>query len=538
MFVLLRQIRNDQQPKQMEKKCKLNSTECYGVKELEVLLELSSLLSNKDIDLDEVIKLLSEHLNAERIILTILNRENSNIVIEGSYGINEQEKKETVYQIGQGIIGRVIKSGETILIPKIAESDEFLNLTHAPTTIDGTDVSFICTPIRYKDQIIGTLSFHKVYKRVVSFDYDVRLLKIVGSMIGRTMRRRQEYAEEMEQLRNENNNLRGELKNRIMPNNHIKGNSGKMNEVFSLIDSVASTDATVLIRGESGVGKELVADALHYNSLRKNKPFIKVNCAALPESLIESELFGHEKGSFTGASIQRIGRFEAANGGTIFLDEFGDIPASTQVKLLRVLQEREIERIGSATPIKVDVRILCATNRNLEDLILKGEFREDLYYRINVFPIYIPPLRERINDIPILADSFIEKFNKKHGKNIKRITTMAIDTLMVYHWPGNIRELENCMERACILSTDQVIRTSNLPPSLQTASTSKTMQSGTLDIILGKIETQIIMDALIASKGNIAKAAENLGITERMMGLRIRKYEIDPKRFKIKNEHE
>jgi Nif-specific regulatory protein len=281
------------------------------------------------------------------------------------------------------------------------------------------------------------------------------------------------------------------------------------------------------------VGKELVADAIHYNSLRKGKPFIKVNCAALPESLIESELFGHEKGSFTGATVQRIGRFESANGGTIFLDEFGDIPASTQVKLLRVLQEREIERVGSTKPIKVDVRILCATNRNLEDLIAKDQFREDLYYRINVFPIYIPALRERINDIPILTDFFIDKFNKRHGKNIKRITASAIDTLMVYHWPGNIRELENCIERACILCTDQVIRTNNLPASLQTAASSKTMQAGTLDIILGKMEKQIIMDALISSKGNSAKAAEQLGITERMMGIRIKKYDIEPKRFKV-----
>ena len=306
-----------------------------------------------------------------------------------------------------------------------------------------------------------------------------------------------------------------------------------MNEVFALIDSVAPTDATVLIRGESGVGKELVADAIHFNSLRKGKPFIKVNCAALPDSLIESELFGHEKGAFTGASNQRIGRFEAANGGTIFLDEFGDIPASTQVKLLRVLQEREIERLGSTKPIKVDVRILCATNRNLEDQMTKNEFREDLYYRINVFPIYIPSLRERINDIPILIDFFIDKFNKRHGKNIKRITSSAIDTLMVYHWPGNIRELENCIERACILCTDQVIRTNNLPASLQTAASSQTMQSGTLDIILGKMEKQIIVDALIASKGNSAKAAEQLGITERMMGIRTKKYEIDPRRFKV-----
>jgi len=517
--------------------CKLINDECYGVKELNVLLELSNMLSNKEVNLDEVIELLCNHLHAERIILTILNRESSNIFIEGSYGVSEKDKTEAVYQIGKGIIGQVIETGKTVLIPQISTSTEFLNLTHAPTKIDGCDVSFICTPIRYKDEIIGSLSFHKVYKKNLSFSDDARLLKIVGSMIGRTMRRRQEYAEEMEQLRNENNQLRGELKSRIMPD-YIKGNSGKMNEVFALIESVASTDATVLIRGESGVGKELIADALHYNSSRKNKPFIKVNCAALPESLIESELFGHEKGAFTGASAQRIGRFEAADGGTIFLDEFGEIPASTQVKLLRVLQEREIERLGSSKPIKVDVRIICATNRNLEQQISNGEFREDLYYRINVFPIYIPALRERINDIPVLADFFIDKFNKRHGKNIKRITSMAIDLLMVYHWPGNIRELENCMERACILSTDDVIRAHNLPPTLQTAASTQTAQSGTLEIILGRLEKQIIMDTLISCKGNMAKAAEQLGITERMMGIRIKKYEIDPKRFKTKMSNE
>lgn len=513
--------------------CKFNRPDCYGARELEVLLEISYLLSNRDINLDEVIKLVAEHLDAERIIVTILNRETSAIVIEGSFGIPKTDRKNAVYQSGQGIIGKVIDKGDTILIKRIGESDEFLNLTNAPKKIDNQDVSFICTPVRYKDEVIGSLSFHKAYNSIHSFNYDIRFLKIVGSMIGRTMRRRQEYAEEMEQLRAENISLRGELKNRIMPN-RIKGNSGKMNEVFELIESVAPTDATVLIRGESGVGKELVAEAIHFNSLRKSKPFIKVNCAALPESLIESELFGHEKGAFTGASTTRIGRFEAANGGTIFLDEFGDIPASTQVKLLRVLQEREIERIGSTKPIKVDVRIICATNRNLEELIKNNQFREDLYYRINVFPIYIPPLRERINDIPILIDFFIDKFNKRHGKNIKRITASAIDTLMVYHWPGNIRELENCMERACILSTDRVIRANNLPASLQTAAGTETMQRGTLDIILGKVEKQVILDAMFATKGNITRAAQQLGITERMMGIRVKKYNINTKKFKVK----
>lgn len=518
----------------MESFCKFNDPSCYGAKELEALLELSSLLSNKEVDLEEVVAILAKHLSAERILLTILNREVSIITLEATYGVSKSETNQIEYKSGKGIIGRVIEKGETVLIPKIADSKDFLNLTKAPTQINGSDVSFICVPVRYKEQVIGTLSLHKVYQKVKSFDYDIRLLKIVGSMIGRTMRRRQEYAEEMELLRAENMSLRGELHSRILPEK-IKGNSSKMNEVFRLIESVAPTDATVLIRGESGVGKELVADAIHFNSQRKTKPFIKVNCAALPESLIESELFGHEKGSFTGASNLRIGRFETANGGTIFLDEFGDIPASTQVKLLRVLQEREIERIGSTKPIKVDVRIICATNRNLEELIANDKFREDLYYRINVFPLYIPALRERINDIPILTDFFVEKFNKRHGKNIKRVTTSAIDTLMVYHWPGNIRELENCIERACILSNDNVIRTNNLPASLQTAKGTKTMMSGTLDIILGKMERQIIIDALTATKGNSAKAAEQLGITERMMGIRTKKYDIEPKRYKPNN---
>lgn len=286
------------------------------------------------------------------------------------------------------------------------------------------------------------------------------------------------------------------------------------------------------------MGKELIADAIHQNSPRKNEAFIKVNCAALPENLIESELFGHEKGAFTGAVAQRIGRFEAANKGTIFLDEFGEIPLSTQVKLLRVIQQREIERVGGTNPVKVDVRIVCATNRNLEALIVSGSFREDLYYRINVFPVFVPALRERINDIPVLANHFIEKFNKRHGKNIKRITSMAIDMLMVYHWPGNIRELENCMERACILCNDNVIRAHNLPPTLQTAVSSRTTEAGTLEMILEKHEKQLIMDALVSTKGNMAKAASLLGITERMMGIRIKKYDIDSRRFKKRPSHD
>ncbi|MFV0376404.1 MAG: sigma-54 interaction domain-containing protein, partial [Mangrovibacterium sp.] len=266
---------------------------------------------------------------------------------------------------------------------------------------------------------------------------------------------------------------------------------------------------------------------------RAKNSFVKVNCSALPDSLIESELFGHEKGAFTGADVRRKGRFELADGGTIFLDEIGDIPLSTQVKILRILQQREFERVGGTETIKIDVRIVAATNRNLEELIEKGGFREDLFYRINVFPLYIPPLRERRDDIPLLVDHFIEKFNQRNGANVKRITTSALNMLMVYLWPGNVRELENCIERACILTTDDVIHSYNLPPSLQTADSSNTQAKGGLMYTVEQVEKQLIREALTTTRGNVAKAADMLKVTERMLGTRVKKYDIDPWRFKV-----
>jgi Nif-specific regulatory protein len=259
-----------------------------------------------------------------------------------------------------------------------------------------------------------------------------------------------------------------------------------MKEVYKQVQQVSKTQATVLIRGESGVGKELITDAIHYGSERAKNPLIKVNCAAIPESLIESELFGHEKGAFTGADKQKKGRFELAEGGSIFLDEIGELPLQIQVKLLRVLQEKEFERLGGTKTLKTDVRVIAATNRNLEEAIKDGSFREDLYYRLNVFPLFVPALRERLNDIPLLVDHFITKANKKNGTDIIRISSSAIEMLMIYRWPGNIRELENCIERAAILSTDKVIRPQNLPPTLQTAQSSGTTNKGTLQSIVEK----------------------------------------------------
>ncbi|GHV39658.1 hypothetical protein AGMMS49546_12080 [Spirochaetia bacterium] len=270
-----------------------------------------------------------------------------------------------------------------------------------------------------------------------------------------------------------------------------------------------------------------MAAELHRLSKRAAASLIKINCAALPESIIESELFGHEKGAFTGATNQRKGRFELAHKGTLFLDEIGELSPQIQVKLLRVLQERELERVGGTSTIKVDVRLIAATNRNLENEVKAGRFREDLYYRLNVFPLQIPPLRERKSDIVLLADHFTGKYAEKNGKHIKRISTPAIDLLTSYSWPGNVRELENCIERAAILSADQVIHAYNLPPSLQSAASTNTEPNTTLEAALSRLEKEMIVEALKMADGNMAAAARRLGISERQIGLRVHHYGIN-----------
>jgi Nif-specific regulatory protein len=314
----------------------------------------------------------------------------------------------------------------------------------------------------------------------------------------------------------------------------IIGRSAAMRELFQLMDRVSGTDATVLVSGESGTGKELVARALHERSPRADKPIVAVNCAALPESVIESELFGHEKGAFTGAAGQRLGRFELADKGTLFLDEIGDLGPAVQAKLLRVLQEGEFQRVGGTATIRVDVRVIAATNRDLEREIGEGRFREDLYWRLNVFPIRVPPLRERRSDIVLLADHFAESLARRHGKSILRISSPAIDLLMTYHWPGNVRELENCIERAVILSQDSVIHAYHLPPSLQSAESTGTGPATTLDGAMARLERELVIEALKLERGKAVAAARRLGITERRMGLAMRKYSIDWKHYRTK----
>jgi len=505
------------------------------LQELTLLFEISQTL-DQSMDLDRaivpVLKLIKEHIGLNHGTVTLLNRRTGRITVEAAYEVDGNAHRDVSYNPGEGITGKVVQSGKPMIIENIQGETDFLDKTGVHTPREPRKkVSFICVPIMTTLDVLGALSADREDANPQSLDEDVRLLSIVASMIAQAVRLRREVQEEREKLMAENQRLKNQLEERFHPKNII-GNSTAMKEVFNLMAQVSGSEATVLIRGESGTGKELIAQAIHYNSPRAEKPFVKVNCSALPEAVIESELFGHEKGAFTGAIQTRKGRFEMADGGTIFLDEIGDLPLTIQVKLLRVLQEREFEKVGGNQTQRVNVRIITATHRKLEAMIPAGEFREDLYYRLNVFPIHVPPLRDRKSDITLLADYFTEKYSVKNNKHILRISTPAIELLSMYHWPGNVRELENCIERAVLLSTDGVIHGHHLPPTLQSAESTDTKLHATLQEELDSFEKELILDALKSSKGNAARAARTLGLTERIMGLRIDKYHIDPKRFR------
>jgi Nif-specific regulatory protein len=481
--------------------------------------------------LGKVVRGLVERTEMTRAALTLLNRETQQIVTEESYGLSEREQTRGRFRIGEGVTGQVVQSGEPAIVERIAESRAFLNRTGPDSRARAEDTSYLCVPILQETEVIGTLSADRPHGPRSVLEEEARLMSIVASMIAQAVRLRQAAEEERQRLIEENTRLQQRLRERFQPENII-GKSKKMLQVFDMIRQVADSHTTVLILGESGTGKELIANALHFNSARAGRPFIKVNCGALPENLIESELFGHVKGAFTGAHRDRKGRFELADEGTIFLDEVAELSPSMQVKLLRVLQEHTFERVGGADTIEVDVRVIAATSRDLQARIEQGGFRQDLYYRLNVFPIHVPALRERKSDIMLLADHFIEHYAHSHAKEVRRISTPAIDMLLSYHWPGNVRELENCIERAVLMSNDGVIHGHHLPPSLQTAEATGTAFEGDLDTALANLERELVLDALKSTRGNMAAAARRLGVTERVMGLRVDTYDIDPRRFK------
>jgi Nif-specific regulatory protein len=479
-----------------------------------------------------LLQIMERHMGVVRGMVNLYHRRTGHIFIHQSLGLSDEEASRGIYSLGEGITGKVVEAGQSIVVPRISQEPAFLNRTQGTKIKGSEEISFVCVPILRGEKVLGTISVERIFDSQGRLQQDVELLTIVAAMIAQAVELYMLENEEKVQLESENLRLQQALKERFHPSNII-GTSSPMRIVYSMIEKISKTKANVLILGESGVGKELVAAAIHYNSQSAHGPFVRFNCAALPETLVESELFGHEKGAFTGASELRKGRFEEADRGTIFLDEIGELSLPLQAKMLRVLQEHSFERVGGNRSINVDIRVLAATNRNLEKSVSEGRFREDLYYRLAVFPILIPPLRERGSDIITLADHFALKFAAEANKAIRGISTPALNLLLRYAWPGNVRELENVIHRAVILTEDDTIHSHHLPPSLNAPVDSQVEElSGSLEAKLDAVEFELLVQALKKTNGNLTSAAEILGLTKRMMSLRMRKFNLEYKTFR------
>ena len=505
------------------------------VRKLATLMEVGRILAdsnNLNTALTIVLETLGRYHGMVRSFVMLLDPESERLRIEATFGLSPDASRRVSYRVGEGVIGRVVESGKPVVVPQTSREPLLLNrIRSLDATPSRKEMSFICVPILVDGKAIGVIGADRPYKLERDFDRTTKFLSVIASMIAQALKIERRFEAAKKQLVDENILLKQELRERY-DFSRIVGNSNPMRQVYEQVTQVARTNTTVLLRGESGTGKEMIAHALHYNSLRASKPFVKVSCAALPDTLIESELFGYEKGAFTGAQTRKKGRFDLADGGTLFLDEIGDLDLTTQIKLLRVIQEREFERLGGTETIKINVRLIVATNKDLEDAILKGLFREDLYYRLNVFTIFMPALRERKPDILLLAEHFVDKFEREHGKHIKRISTPAIDMLTSYHWPGNVRELENVIERAVLVCESNVIHGHHLPPSLQTAEGSDTVTRLSLESAIEAYERDLIQDALKTARGNRAKAAKLLDSTERIIGYKVKKYGINCGRYR------
>jgi Nif-specific regulatory protein len=497
--------------------------------QLETIQAIIQTLNDSQIpksNLSSVLEVLAEKFAVTRSFLLIHQPETDKLNPIAVNGLDVSDFRRLENKAEKSLFRTVFESGKSVIVPRLSFEPtlSFLYKLEQETCL-------IILPILLERKILGVFTAEFLYRGEFDFEQNKLFLEIIASLIAQAFKVENTISAERDKLADENSHLRQELKEKY-DFSQIIGNSGPMRHIYDQVSQVARSNATVLLRGESGTGKEMIAHAIHYNSLRSKQPFIKVNCAALPETLIESELFGYERGAFTGAERRKKGRFEMADGGTIFLDEIGDLPPQTQIKLLRVIQEREFERLGGTETLKVNVRLITATNKNLEDAIANGSFREDLFYRLNVFTIFLPPLRERKSDILLLAEHFLAKYEREHGKEIKRISTPAIDMLASYHFPGNVRELENVIERAVLVCDEQVIHGHHLPPTLQTAEVSGTVTQISLTAAIEAYERDLIQDALKSTRGNVAKAAKMLDSTERILGYKIKKYGIAPKRFR------
>ncbi|MBI5890870.1 MAG: nif-specific transcriptional activator NifA [Nitrosomonadales bacterium] len=488
--------------------------------ELETLYQVSKVLSrslNFKETLDGVLNALHEGVALERGMVSLFDTASGELQVSLVYGVSDAVTEEVSYLPGEGVVGTILKTGNSIVVECIMDEPRFLSRLG----IYNPQGAFVGVPIRIGQKVVGVLAAQPAPSITRQLNEYQHFLEMVANLIGQSVRLSQEVAEEKKEISEERDVLRRTVRGQYGFDNII-GHTQPMRRIFEQVRLVAKWNTTVLIRGETGTGKELIANAIHYNSPRARGSFVKLNCAALPETLLESELFGHEKGAFTGAVAQRKGRFEQAEGGTVFLDEIGEISASFQAKLLRVLQEGELERVGGTKTIKVDVRVVAATHRDLEAEVEKGRFREDLYYRLNVMPLYLPPLRDRMEDIPEIARFLVEKISTQQGRQLS-LTDTALRILMHHDWPGNVRELENCLERASVMTEGETIdRDAILLTGIDEKISNSRGAIQELDLDDPNLDEREKVIAALEQAGWVqAKAARLLDMTPRQIAYRI-----------------
>jgi Nif-specific regulatory protein len=493
---------------------------------------------------DNIMHILADGLNMHRGTLVLRDSPTGTLRIAAAHGLSEQEVSRGVYQMGEGVTGTVVATGQPVVVGDIRHDPRFLNRTGARRKLmEGAPVSFICVPLRIAEEVVGALSADRGFEDAETLEKDMRLLQIVGAMISQAIQINRMVAVEMAELLGRDESGEGPGSRYAVGN--IVAASSAMKEVLDTANVVARSDATVLVQGETGTGKELLARIIHSNSPRRERAFVAVNCGALQDTLLESELFGHVRGAYTGAVSDREGRFQLADGGTIFLDEVSSMSQQLQVKLLRVLQEKEFERVGSSTAMKVNVRVVAATNVDLAAQVEKGQFREDLYYRLNVVSIDVPPLRERREDILLLVDHFMEVFSQENAKPVTKLSREALDLLVSYQWPGNVRELENCIERAIVLSQKGTITAELLPDPVrhrqgrfqrrpgtapgtgldQIITGLRQTESGHLyDAVVSAAERALITTVLAANDGVQTRAARELGMSRNTLRARMKAF--------------
>jgi len=486
--------------------------------ELRILYHVSQVLS-RSLDfketLSEVLGLLHEEGDLCHGMISLLDEESGDLLVTALHD-GPASLRPVRYRPGEGITGAILAVSKPLVVERISDDPRFLGRIG----VYDLELPFIGVPIMIGEQTAGVLAAQPG-DGVSALSLHERFLKMVANLIGQSVRLARNVEDAQQELKKERDILRRTVRGEHGFSNMV-GHSRVMRSVFEQVRQVAKWNTTVLVRGESGTGKELIANAIHYNSTRTNGPFIKLNCAALPDNLLESELFGHEKGAFTGAVSQRKGRFEQAHGGTIFLDEIGEISPAFQAKLLRVLQEGEFERVGGSRTHKVDVRVVAATNRNLEKEVQEGDFREDLYYRLNVMPIIMPALRDRFEDVPDLAHFLVNKIARAQGRELT-IDDACMRLLMGHDWPGNVRELENCLERASVMCENGVIGTREINLiGIQGDSGASLASSRSVDFSDPDLDERERVIAALEQAGWVqARAARLLGMTPRQIGYRI-----------------